>query len=94
MAAFFQLFTFCIGIMINCISGVDALGVHVGAGEEVAGGGLQSRNFLHSGNFPERTIGNLGSFSDLALLNREKLLQPPPPKFLVLRLWVYMQLLL
>ena len=51
MAAFFQLFTFCIGIIINCISGVDALGVHVGAGEEVAGGGATEQKFSTFGQF-------------------------------------------
>ena len=52
----------------------------IGVGEGVAGG-LQppwlSRNLLHSGNFPEKTIGNLGRFSDFALLIRAELLQPP-----------------
>ena len=47
-----------------------------------------SRNLLHSVNFPERTIGNLGSFSDFALLIWAELLQPS--KFLVfLRLCTY-----
>ena len=43
-----------------------------------------SRNLLHSGNFPERTIGHMGSFSDFALLIRAEVLHPPLPKFLVL----------
>ena len=41
----------------------------IGVGEGVAGG-MQppylSRNLLHSGNFPERTVGNVGSFTDYA----------------------------
>ena len=44
------------------------------------------RNLLHSGNFSERIIGNLGNFSDFALLIRAKVLQSP--KLLVLlQLW-------
>ena len=34
-------------------------------------------NLLHSGNFPERTIGNSGNFSDFALPIRAEMLQPP-----------------
>ena len=35
------------------------------------------RNLLHSGNFPERTIGNSSNFSDFPLLIRAEMLQPP-----------------
>ena len=43
---------------------------------------LLSRILLHSGNFPERTEGNSGNFSNVTLLIRADMLQPP--KFLVL----------
>ena len=51
---------------------------------------LLSRNLLQSGDFPERTIGNLGGFSDFVLLIRAELLQPPyissPPMLMVANL--------
>ena len=43
---------------------------------------------LHFGNSLERTIGNLGSFSDFALVIRVELLEPPkissPPTLMVI----------
>ena len=74
----------CLSLLNTIYSGAhlrDYMGARpIGAGEGVAGGlqlPLLSRNLLDSGNFPERTMGNLGSFSDFALIIRVELLQPP-----------------